>query len=160
MAPARLRIHQGRNKIAGIRLTEKGLYRFYAQCCGTPLGNCPSPKIPFVGIVRQAFETDGQDADQLFGRVAGAVHGETAIGGTPRGSQGVPFRLKLRAVAKVLSWRLAGLGWPHPFFDRKSGRPLYPITTLSRERREALSALCGPIPRKTANGPDSSIAER
>lgn len=160
VAPARLKFDRGQDKIAGIRLAEKGLYRFYAQCCGTPLGNCPGPGIPFVGVVRQAFETSGQDADQLFGRVAGGVHGETAIGGAPQGSQGVPFRLMLRAVSKVLTWRFASRGWPHPFFDSKTRKPAFPVTTLSRECREALSALCGPMPKVTVNGPGSSVAER
>src|SRR5262244_3439281 len=56
VAPASLVSHHGTERIVGLRLAPKGLYRWYASCCKTPLGNTVGPAIPFVGIVAQAFE--------------------------------------------------------------------------------------------------------
>src|ERR1700761_995518 len=50
MAPAAISFTKGKDRIAGLRLTEKGLYRWYATCCNTPVGNTMSPALPFVGI--------------------------------------------------------------------------------------------------------------
>src|SRR5262249_43578638 len=55
VAPASLAYLRGADRIAGLRLGPKGLYRWYAACCKTPLGNTLSPAIPFVGVIAQAF---------------------------------------------------------------------------------------------------------
>lgn len=86
IAPATLTISEGEGQVAAKRLTERGLYRFYASCCRTPLGNTPGASIPLIGIPKPAFEVGGQDPDALFGRPVGAVYGEDAIGGPPAGS--------------------------------------------------------------------------
>jgi hypothetical protein len=52
----------------------------------------------------------------------------------------------LRAIAKVLGWRLGGRSWPHPFFRPNTREPMFPLTVLSPERREALRQKCGPHP--------------
>ncbi|MEO8322313.1 MAG: hypothetical protein ABI561_28740 [Bradyrhizobium sp.] len=54
--------------------------------------------------------------------------------------------LLLRAIGKALGWRLRGKVWPHPFFEKARDEPVYPLTVLSREEREALRPLCGPHP--------------
>ena len=37
IAPASLSFVHGKERIVGLRLTPKGLYRWYASCCRTPL---------------------------------------------------------------------------------------------------------------------------
>src|SRR5687768_4861211 len=39
MSQARLAFVSGTDSIAAMRLTEKGLMRWYASCCNTPIGN-------------------------------------------------------------------------------------------------------------------------
>src|SRR5215204_4669214 len=46
VAPAALAFDRGAERIAGLRLTPKGLYRWYADCCKTPLGNTLTPALP------------------------------------------------------------------------------------------------------------------
>src|SRR5439155_14721689 len=53
VAPAALTFDRGATRIVGVRLTSKGLYRWYASCCKTPVGNTLTPALPFVGIVAQ-----------------------------------------------------------------------------------------------------------
>src|SRR5947209_20284592 len=79
--PATLTITKGADRIAAVRLSPKGLYRWHARCCGQPLGNTVSPAIPFIGIVAATFRVAGEDPDALFGEPGGAVNGQFAIGG-------------------------------------------------------------------------------
>jgi hypothetical protein len=151
IAPASMRFEHGQPSIVGVRLTPKGLYRWYARCCHTPLGNTFGPAIPFVGIVVQAFETDGQKADDLFGKPIGAIKGEYAIGEIPAGSRGIRLPLMLRAIGMVLGWRIRGRTWPHPYFEQSTRTPIYPVTILSNAQREALRPLCGPRPSAPAH---------
>ncbi len=58
----------------------------------------------------------------------------------------INLTLLLRAITKVLGWRLRGRAWPHPFFHLKTREPIYPLKVLTAEQREALRPLCGPKP--------------
>lgn len=146
VAPASLAFVRGHEHIVGLRLSPKGLHRFYASCCRTPLGNTVSPGIPFVGVVAQAFENETHRADELFGPPVGRIFGKYAIGKAPGASNRINLGFIARVIAMVLGWRLRGRTWPHPFFDRVTRGSRYPITTISREQREALRVLCGPAP--------------
>jgi hypothetical protein len=145
VAPASLSFVQGQDRIKGL---PKGLYRWYASCCNTPVGNTASPAVPFVGLFAATFDHGTQRASDVFGQPTGAVFGKYAIGKTPAGSEGVKLSLLLRAVGKIFGWRLRGRAWPHPFFKRDTGAPAYPVNVLSHKEREALRPLCGP--RQTA----------
>ena len=127
VAPASLTFIKGQNRIAGLRLSPKGLFRWHTTCCNTPIGNTLGPAIPFVGIVAQTFDGGPRTA-------------------APAGSTGINLTLLLRAITKVLGWRLRGRAWPHPFFQPKTREPTYPLRVLSQEQREALRPLCGPRP--------------
>jgi len=144
LAPASLTFTRGQDRIAGLRLTPRGLLRWHTTCCNTPVGNTLSPAVPFVGIVAQTF--GAERAQSAFGAPIGAILGKYAIGTAPAGSTGINLALLLRAIAKVLGWRLRGRAWPHPFFHKQTREPLYPLTVLSNEQREALRPYCGPLP--------------
>ena len=146
IAPASLALVEGKERVVGVRLTPKGLYRWYASCCRTPLGNMVIPSIPFVGVVAQAFQSETQSPDDIFGRPIGAIYGEYAVGRPPEGATGFNPRLIARAIGKVIGWRLRRQTWPHPFFERSPLRPRFLLTTLSPREREALRPLCGPHP--------------
>ena len=150
VAPASLAFVQGQDRIKGLRLRPGGLYRWYASCCNTPVGNTASPALPFVGIIATAFDHDTQRADDVFGTPVGAILGKYAIGRAPAGSTGLKLPLLLRAIGKVLGWRLRGKVWPHPFFKRDDGTPVYPLEVLSPEARDEIRPFCGPHPTAKA----------
>jgi hypothetical protein len=144
MAPSALSFTQGHHHIVGLRLKPNGLYRWYAKCCNTPVGNTLTPRIPFVGLLAPAF--DKPRWDDAVGAPSGAIFGKYAVGGPPPHSTGANLPLVWQAVRRLLGWWLKRRTWPHPFFSRETGAPLYEVTVLSRDRREALRAMCGPGP--------------
>src|SRR6185503_16394635 len=114
VAPASLTFSGGSDRIVGVRLKPKGLYRWYAGCCNTPVGNTVGTAIPFVGIVAQAFAGSPGGPDAVFGEPIGAIQGKYAVGKAPEGSDALNLRLLARAIRMVLGWRLRGRTWPHP----------------------------------------------
>jgi hypothetical protein len=138
VAPAMLTIGEGHRHVAAMRLSEKGLYRFYAACCGTPLGNTPGAAIPLIGVPRAAFEAVEQDLDTSFGSPIGVVHLDDAAGSTKHGSRGVPLSILIRTVLKIIGWRLRGRAWPHPYFDRTTKRSHFPVNILPSAHRESI----------------------
>lgn len=144
VAPAAIAFDRGADQIAGVRLTAKGLHRWYARCCHTPLGNTLTPALPFVGIVVAGLVR--QAPDEAFGAARGRILGKYAVGEPPPGSRSPNLRLLVRALGKMLGWKLRGRTWPHPFFDRAGREPRYPVTVLSPTEREALRERCGPRP--------------
>ncbi|HLK37093.1 MAG TPA: DUF6151 family protein [Polyangiaceae bacterium] len=151
VAPAALSFDAGVDRIVGLRLTPRGLHRWYASCCKTPVGNTFSVGLPFVGVVAQAFDNAGNRASDVFGKAVGAAGHKSAVGGLPDGLERANLRLILRAVRLVAGWRLRGKTWPHPFFDRATRQPIRPVSVLSRAEREALRPLCGPHPAAPAS---------
>jgi len=152
VAPSSLSFVRGQDKIAGVRLTPKGLFRWHTTCCNTPVGNTLTPQVPFVGIAVQAFDGGAPRADEAFGKPIGAILGKYAVGDPPKGSTGLNLALIARTIGKVLGWRLRGKAWPHPFFTRETGEPIYPLTILTQQQRDALRPLCGPHPTASAAG--------
>jgi hypothetical protein len=148
VAPAALNFTKGQHRIAGLRLTPKGLYRWYATCCNTPVGNTMGPAVPFVGIFAQSI--DPPRPDDFFGAPVAEIFGKCAVGDPPPGSTRFNPMMFLRAIGKLIGWRFAGKTWPHPFFARDTRAPIYPLTVIPQERREALRAFCGPHPTARA----------
>jgi hypothetical protein len=142
VAPSSLRFERGHEQIRSVRLSRNGLYRWYASCCNSPVGNTLRPSIPFVGVLIHAFPGGPSAADTVFGPSRGSAFGEHATGALPADAQRFPIGMMVRALARVLGVRLRGETWPHPFFAR-DGQPLYPVQVLDPAERDALRPLCG-----------------
>ena len=148
IAPGSLSFTRGEEHIVGLRLTSNRLYRWFAKCCNTPLGNTVGPAMPLVGIIAQTFRSETQRLDDLFGPPIAGVFGKYAIGHPPQSAAGLSLRFLVRAVSMMLRWRIRGEAWPNPFFERETREPRFPVTILSLQDREALRPLCGPSPSK------------
>jgi hypothetical protein len=146
--PNMIAYDRGLEQIVGMRLSKKGMYRWYASCCKTPLGNTIVPAVPFIGLPLEIFRSasDAQRIEDVFGKPRSRVMGKFAVGGAPEGSTGFPLRALAQALTKVLGWKLTGKTWPHPYFDEVTRAPKYPVTVLQPQDREALRAKCGPNP--------------
>jgi len=129
--PARIEITQGAENLACIRLSSKGLHRWYATCCKTPIANTPgSSRIPFAGMWRGNF-ADISD----FGPVS--VFGFTKMAQPGRGA---PVRDKgLWRMASGISRRslaayMNGTARINPFFDADGASVAVPHVLDKNER--------------------------
>ncbi|UQA63917.1 hypothetical protein E8A73_036955 [Polyangium aurulentum] len=150
VAPSTVSYDRGGELVTAVRLTPKGIYRWYASCCKTPLGNTLTPGIPFIGFVTEAFRQapSARPCDEVFGAPRGRIFGKFAVGEPPPGSVKPNVRLLAGTIRKVLGWKLRSKAWPHPYFDRTSGKPKYPVAVLSKAERDALRPLSGPRPAR------------
>jgi hypothetical protein len=102
VAPGSITLVEGTDKIVSLRVTPKGLCRFYAMCCNTPLGNTVGPTIPFVAIIVQALEKSAEERDKIIGRPIGAIYGKYALGVVPNASRKISPGLILRGIRMVV----------------------------------------------------------
>src|SRR5688572_17648940 len=66
--PRHVHFIKGAEQLRCMRLSEKGLLRWYAACCRTPIGNTPpNPKLPYVGLVRSCLPGSSNEIDDVFG---------------------------------------------------------------------------------------------
>ena len=141
MSPANVKLTAGTDKIAAIRLTEKGLVRWYASCCNTPIGNTMAASgVPFIGVVR-AFMAAPSNA---LGPIRGRGFAKSAKGGraaVPK--DGLPDLLMVaRVLAKLLRWRFRGDHKRSELFDAATGKPLVEPRVLGAAEREDLRRRC------------------
>ena len=137
--PKKLRFTQGVANLACIRLTEKGLLRWYANCCHTPIGNTlATPKLSFVGLVHTCLEgADGRSLDEAFGPVAACIHTKSARG-EPKPKERGQTAIGAWFFETVLRARFNGDYKVTPFFDIASGAPVASPQLLSVDDRARL----------------------
>ena len=145
VSSGRLVIEQGHDHLAAVRLSPKGMVRWYAACCRTPIGNTVlKPRLPFIGVIHTIVDLDRQALDAPFGPGGKVSQTKFAKGG----AQGLGESL-LTTVGLVLKLaRLIGRGW----WARDVARdPLYaggpePVVApnvLSQDERNTLRARVG-----------------
>jgi hypothetical protein len=145
MTPARVSFHAGHDQLACMRLGPKGLMRWYARCCNTPLGNTMSnPKLPFVGVISACWDPqlDADARNGLLGPLRARVNGpgHAAADGSRANIDLLPLWTIMRAIGVMLGGKLRGEHQPTPFFDLDSGAPTVSPRVLEPEEREALRA--------------------
>jgi len=141
MSPASVTFTAGADRIAAIRLTEKGLVRWYASCCNTPIGNTMAASgVPFIGVVH-AFIAAPSAA---LGPIRGRGFAKSAKGGAAAvPKDGSPDVIMVaRMLGKLLKWRLRGDHKRSAFFDAATRRPLVEPRVLDAAEREELRRRC------------------
>jgi hypothetical protein len=141
MAPARVRLDHDDDALRSVRLSAKGLYRWYCGHCKTPVANTVGARVPFVGLITSFVDLEraGTTLDALFGDPIGHVHtGAATRGGPPHARQKSMVPVITRSVRKVLGSWLNGTASPSPFFDPERKTPRIEPRVLSPEERAAL----------------------
>jgi hypothetical protein len=145
-APQNVRFTQGVASIACMRLTEKGLLRWYADCCKTPIGNTLStPKISFVGLLHSCLQNSSQKIEQTFGPVRTWANTQGAKGEPKPKAAGIPRTVAwvLRTTVKA---RLTGGYKSTPFFNILRAAPIVQPRLLSEAERARIMALVDASP--------------
>ena len=66
--PGNLQLAQGHAHIGCLRLSDRGMFRFFTTCCQTPLGNVMyKPRLPFIGLSRAALHGEATQFPPLMG---------------------------------------------------------------------------------------------
>ena len=122
--PDRVHFESGADRLAILRLSPKGLYRWYAACCGVPLFNTPVKMgVPYVALVaRRAI------APEDLGRVAAHVNAGSENRGALRAIPGI--------IGRTLAARVTGRWKQTPFFA-EDGSPVAEAHVLTRAQRAA-----------------------
>lgn len=137
VAQPRLTFSQGKEHLAAVRLSEKGLVRWYAACCKTPIGNTLlNPKVPFIGLIHSSLDRSRMDAD--FGKSVAKVNTDTAAGEPKPKPNGI-FVSILRFLWIVLSTRISGRYRKSELFN-ESGAPIVRPTVLTAEELRQLKS--------------------
>ncbi|MCZ6710540.1 MAG: DUF6151 family protein [Gammaproteobacteria bacterium] len=146
LTPAQVRISQGEDNLHCVRLSDKGILRWYTSCCKTPIGNTlPSASIPFVGMPTIFVDhTDEQSLDELLGPVRHRVYARYAISEPENAHQSGPISLIMGTMVNMLVNSVRGLGKPTPFFEPDSGNPVAVPEVLSADDRTALGLPANP----------------
>lgn len=120
VAPEEIRLTRGADKLAWMRLTDKGPLRWYTTCCNTPVANTLATRaFPFVTLQTHRFADTA-----ALPPVAVRVFRRDAIGRAPEGGKGAGH-LYLNFALRALRSRLSGGYKSNPFF-RADGQPIGP----------------------------------
>jgi hypothetical protein len=139
-APARIRLEGGLDALACVRLSEKGMHRWFCRECKSPVGNTLGPKVPFVGVIHSFFDIPARsDRDRLLGPPLAHMLTRFAAGGPlPEDTRWRTARVIGRAMRLLATWWVTGAGSPSPFFDGQPRAPRVPPRVLSPAERAAL----------------------
>ncbi|MDB4972721.1 MAG: hypothetical protein JWN48_1062 [Myxococcaceae bacterium] len=142
LAPKQVTITQGAEQIRCVRLSPKGLYRWYAGCCNTPLGNTLGPRLPVLILVHSCIEqrADARSREQDLGPPAVRMMGRFARGGVPEGAAAkMPVGMLPKLLGHLARGFFGGRAQPSPFFDG-ARRPRVQPALIDKAEREALRA--------------------
>jgi len=131
MPLSEVEITQGEELLRSIKLTPTGMYRWYTECCRTPIGNTLSAAVPFIGMIHTFMDIDDKQRDEVLGPVRGYVQTKFALKTTSSERVEVnPVANTIRMLYKMVTWKLKSFGKSTAFFDTK-GNPIAKPTILS-----------------------------
>lgn len=131
--PDLVQIDQGKEHLALLRLSPRGLMRWHASCCGTPLANTlAKPQLPFVGLCVNTLEDPAP-----LGRVKAEGFVPARTPGQPPKHKG-GARIVYGVLSRMITARATGRWRTSAFFDTDSGAPRAEPVILSKTERAAL----------------------
>lgn len=129
---------QGLEKLSCMSLSDKGMLRWYASCCNTPIGNTPRDfKVSHVGLLHNCLRDPPAGLDSAFGPVRMRV-GMKSAKGTPKAMAASTTLAILRFMARLIGARLDGSYKNTPFFDPETGIPRVAPRVLTPDERARL----------------------
>ena len=140
MAAGRVTLAAGVNALRCLRFSNK-VFRWYAECCGTPIANTAGPGFPVVAIIHSFMDhaACGRSRDDVLGPPVCRIYERSAIAPLPPNAPAPPsLGLFARRASLILGWWWRGLGRPHPFFDAHTKAPLSAPRVLTPAERAAL----------------------
>jgi hypothetical protein len=146
MPPGRVTLTAGADALRCLCLSNRGVLRWYADCCRTPIANTANrPGFPVLGMIHSFMDhvlnhaTDGRSRDEVLGPPLCRIHERSAVATlSPTAPPPPTFGVFARRAAKMLDWWLRGLSRPNPFFDGRTNAPCSVPRELTCSERAAL----------------------
>lgn len=115
--PMHVTFTEGLDQLTCLRLTPKGLVRWYTRCCNSPIGNTMADqKMSYVGLVHTILRAPGASLDDSFGPIRMWINQTGTEGEVPSSALAT-----LKAIAwmlkQVATARFSGTYRQTPFFD-------------------------------------------
>ena len=142
MPTGRVEVTAGADALRCLRLSSKGILRWYSDCCRTPIGNTAGARVPLVGMIHSFMDhqADGRSRDDVLGPPVCRIFERSAIGPLPATAPPPPSAgVLVRRVSKLLGWVVHGLARPSPFFDDRTRAPRSVPRVLTPSERAALN---------------------
>lgn len=137
VAQPRISFTHGKEHLAAVRLSEKGLLRWYAGCCNTPIGNTLADRrVAVIGLIHACLEAERINED--FGTRTAIVHTASALGDPRPRQRGLPGVIA-RALALTASNLVSRRYLRSPLFD-ETGAPKVTPRVLEAEELKSLKA--------------------
>ena len=137
MPTGRVKLTAGTDAVRCLHFSRK-VFRWYTDCCRTPIGNTAGPRFPVVGLIHSFMrhDADGRSRDEVLGAPLCRIYERSAVGPLPPDAPAPPS-LGLFALrgSRLLGWWLRGLGRPSPFFDARTNAPLSVPRVLAPSER-------------------------
>jgi hypothetical protein len=141
MPTGRVKLASGTDAVRCLHLSSM-VFRWYTDCCRTPIGNTAGPRFPVVGVIHSfmSYEADGRSRDEILGAPRCRIYERSAVGPLPPNAPPPPSPgfIAMR-MSRLLSWWWHGLGSPNPFFDADTRVPLSTPRVLTPGERAALA---------------------
>lgn len=142
MPTGRVKLSAGADAVRCLRFSDK-VFRWYTDCCHTPIGNTAGPRFPVVGIIYCFMSpgTIGRFRDEVLGPPLCRVYVRSATGPLPRNALApATFLVCVHRASKSLAWWVRGLGSPNPFFDDRTKAPRSAPRVFTPSERAALDS--------------------
>jgi hypothetical protein len=137
--PSQVHFNQGLEALTCMSLSEHGMYRWYASCCNTPIGNTPRDlKTPYVGLIESCLGSGPPSIQESFGPVRMVLNTKYAkhpVKSTPMSN----FVTMLGLMKSLIGARLNGNYKRNPFFDTEAGSPIRRPRVLTKTEREQVT---------------------
>jgi hypothetical protein len=140
MPGGRAKLTAGTDAVRCLQFSSR-IFRWYADCCQTPIASTAGPRFPVVGIIHSFMnhDADGRSRDELLGAPLCRIFERSALAPLPPNAPPPPSLglFALRGL-KLLGWWLQGLGRPNPFFNDHTSAPLSVPRIFTPNERAAL----------------------
>lgn len=142
--PKDFKIVYGEQYLSCVRLSPRGLLRWYTSCCKTPIGN-NIPGFPWLGTLAQVYNTkDSGFLQRLMGPIRSRIFGNFAKGTPPEGTSGKPGLKDLGVILPfLLKGFLGGKSKGSPFYGQDGKTPVVAPTILTLEERNQIRERIG-----------------
>jgi hypothetical protein len=127
---------EGARYLACLSLSGKGLLRWYATCCNTPVGNTPRNwRLPYVGLVHTCLRAEPGGFERSFPQLKMRLNTGSARHAPP-GMALTTFGTLAAFIPRLVASSISGAYKPSPFFNSPGGDPVATVRVLSKSERE------------------------